>query len=222
MNIDTDKPLLVLVLVQLLSTSSGTNTGGNDTGNDFDPFNVPGSGGNDTSNLFDTFDIPYAAKVDEHHHASEVKSNNLVILYYYNDENFDAFFEETSTDNISTDIDFLPKISIPCYLVNRMTVYNLISATLLEMNPSMRSDSYDNNAVFAATVFQLLIMNKNNVKVITTVYASENGSIIREDNNFWSDNANMATFLRNHGENNITLMVIASKSSWECEVQIII
>ena len=209
MNIDTDKPLLVLVPVQLLSTSSGTNTGGNNTGNDFDPFDVPGSGGNDTSNVFDILDVPYA-KIDEHHHASEVKSNNVVISDHCNDENFDAIFEETSIDNSSTDIGFLPKIFIPYYLVNGTAIYNLITATLLEMNPSMGSDSYDNSTVFAATAFQLLIMNGNDVKVITTVYSSKNGLIIRKGNNIWSDDAGMATFLRNHRKNNNNNLMVRS------------
>ena len=137
MNIDTDKPLLVLifVLVQLLSTSLVTNTGGNDTGNDFDPFNVPGSDGND--------------------------------------------------------IDFLPKIFIPYYLVNGTAIHNLITATLLEMNPSMGSNSCDNNTIFAATAFQLLIMNGNIVKVITTAYSSKNGLINKKGNNIWSDDADI-------------------------------
>ena len=174
--------VLVLVPVQLSLTSSGTNTSGNNTGNDFDPFDVPGSGDND--------------------------------------ENFDAI-EATSTDRSSADIDFLPKIFILYYLVNGTAIHNLITATLLGLNPSMRSDSYDNNTVYATTAFPLLIMNGNDVDVITTAYSSKNEFIFKECNHSWSDDASVATFLSNHGENNIILMLIASKSSWDFEVRII-
>ena len=85
----------------------------------------------------------------------------------------------------------------------------------------MGSDFYANNTVFAATAFSLLIMNENDVEIISTAYSSKNGPIIKKGNNFWSDDASMAIFLRNHGENNISLMVIASKSSWEFEIRII-